>query len=123
MTAAVLHGHRGEDPEGGVLEDRGKHFVLLPDAVLEVAEDDDAGLGTIGREVLIPLDGHGAHGGDDFGNALGEATKTAILLEGDLYKGIVGDQTILFLHVGFVPGGAVDEILMEGLEEEQRTYT
>ena len=72
---------------------------------------------------LVALDGHDVYGGDGFGNALGEATKTAILLEGDLYKGIVGDQTILFLHVGFVPGGAVDEILMEGLEKGQRTWS
>ena len=28
----------------------------------------------------------------------------------------------LFLHVGFVPGGAVDEVLVEGLEEGWRTW-
>ena len=78
-TAAVLHGHRGEEPEGGVLEDGGKLFVLLPDTVLEVAEDDDAGLGTVGGEVLVTFDAHDAHGGDGFGNALGKASKAAIL--------------------------------------------
>ena len=38
-------GHRCEEPEGGLLEDGGKLCVFLPNAVLEVAEDYDAGLG------------------------------------------------------------------------------
>ena len=32
-------------------------------------------------------------------------------------------ETILLLHVGIVPGGAVDKILEEGLEEGQRTWS
>ena len=69
--------------------------------------------------MLVAFDAHDAHGGDGFGNAL---VKAAILLEGDLDIGVVGNQAILFLHVGFVPGGAVDEVLVEGLEEGWRTW-
>ena len=88
----------------------GKPFVLQPDTVLEVAEDYDAGLGTVRGEVLDALDGNDAHGRDGFGNALWKATKAAILLEGDLDIGVVGNKTIFFLHVGIVPGGMVNKI-------------
>ena len=80
------------------------------------------GVAPEGGALTSQLDGHDAHGGDGFGNALGKASKAAILLEGDLDIGVVGNQAILFLHVGFVPGGAVDEVLVEGLEEGWRTW-
>ena len=70
--------------------------------------------------MLVALDGHDAHGGNGFRNALGKVTEAAILLEGDFHVGIVGNETMLLLHVEIVPGGAVDEILREGLEEGRR---
>ena len=73
--------------------------------------------------MLVALDGHAAHGGNGFGKALGNTTKAAILLEGDLYIDVVGDETILLLHVGIVPGGAVNKILVEGLEEGRKTWS
>ena len=79
-TAAVLHGHRGEEPEEGVLEDGGKLFILLLDAVLEAAKDYDAGLGTVGGEVLVALECRDAHGRYGFGDALGKATNVVILM-------------------------------------------
>ena len=71
--------------------------------------------------MLVALGGYGAHGGDGFGNALGKASKAAILLEGDIDVGVVGDETILLLHVQIVPGGAVNETLVESLEKGRRT--
>ena len=121
--AAVFHGHRCEKPEGGVLEDGGKLFVLLPDAVLVVAKDYDAGLGTVVGEVLAALNGHDAHGGNGFGNAHRNTKKAALLLKGDLDIGVLGNETILLLHVGIVSGGAVNKILMEGLGEERRRWS
>ena len=105
------------------MEDGGKLLVLLPYAVLEVIDDYDAGLDMIGSQVLVALDCHDAHDENGFGNALGKAMKAAIPLEGDLDIGVVGDETILLLHVGIVPGGAVNEILVEGLEEGRRTWS
>ena len=40
-----LHSHGNEKLEGGVLKDGGILLALLARAILEVAEDDDAGLG------------------------------------------------------------------------------
>ena len=42
-------------------------------------------------------------------------------MERNLIVGVVGDDTILLLHVGIVPGGAVCETLVESLDEGQRT--
>ena len=85
------------------MEDRSILFTFLPDAVFEVAEDDNARLGAVGSEVLISFNCHNTHGRDGFRHTFREAAETAIFLEGDLDIGVVGDEPFLFLHVGFVP--------------------
>ena len=81
---SILGGHRGEEAEGGVLQDQGVFFTFLPEAVLEISQDKDAGLSAVGRHALISLYCHDTHVGNCFGDDFGETAEATIFLEEDL---------------------------------------
>ena len=66
--------------------------------------------------MLVALDDHYTHGENGLGNAFGKAVEAAILLKGDFHVGVIFNEPVLLLEVGFVSGGVVDKALVEGCE-------
>ena len=118
--ATFLSGHGSEEAQRRIHEDRGVFLALLPHPILQVAKDDNAGLRAVGGHVLIALDGENAHGRDGFWDALGQSAETLVLLERDLLVRVTVAEAILLFKVGVPLGGAVNEILVEGLGERWR---
>ena len=89
-----LHGHGGKEPEEDILEDGDTLFFLLPYLALQIAQDHDKRLGAVWGQVLVPLDGHCAHGGKGLRDAFGKATEAMIFLEGDFHLGVIFDEPV-----------------------------
>ena len=66
----------------------------------QIAEYENTGLGAVRVQVIIPLDDQYAHGLNGFGDAIGEASETAVLLERDLNIGIVVNQSLFPFRIG-----------------------
>ena len=60
-------------------------------------------LGAVGSEGLVLFNCQDAHGRDGFGHPFREAAEAAIFLKGDFDISVVGNESLLFLDVGFVP--------------------
>ena len=101
--------HADDKTEGFGVEHWSITLLFGPYSIFVIAQDYDAGLGTVGGKVLVALEDHDTHGGNGLGNALGKVMKAAVLFEGDLDVSAVSDETILLLRVGTVPGGAVNK--------------
>jgi hypothetical protein len=103
--AAVLDGHADEEMERITPEDRHKFIRLGPDPVFMVTQNNDAGLGTVWKQIFIPLDCEDTHCGNGLRGAF--FTECTILAKGDFAVGVEGFKATLFYSITLKPDLAI----------------
>ncbi len=94
--ATVLDGHADEETRIAP-EDRRKLIRLGPDPVFMVPQNNNVGLGTVWKQIFIPLDCEDTHCGNGLRGTF--FTECTIHAKGDFAVGVEGFKATLFFSI------------------------
>ena len=113
------HRHAGKKAKGILAKNGSKLLALLPNAVLMIPKDNDAGLGTERPEILILLDSKDTHRGNGAWSTL--LTQGPIFTKSELGVSVEALDATLLLEEAFHPNWTVGMGVSQCLEERGRT--